>query len=358
MRITPNTTLDELLHSDEAYEEELYHIAKKTAPRKDHKYLKREWKNGRWKYYYDFASAKKDRKTAINNKINQWKNNVKVGADKIKADVKTEAKKTTDKAVDATLKRTNENAAKLNKLVDKAKEVVNKLYDDPKNMYDVTTSSYKEKMEKVKETKEWKEIVAKQDPEYVKKNADGTTSYLIDDYVVKKKHPVLDIVSDIAAGRKVDVNEITKESTVAGLKEWAFGTIRTGAVAVGVAATVFTEKFKLQQGSYDDDIKKLADSIDKGSNYTKEIVGEVSKVTPEDVERMATAVKAGSMAAEAKRTINEGNVIKAAQLVLESDMVQNNVGDNKYVEAIEDVYGSLSDEEIAALNLLLKQMRK
>ena len=30
----------------------LYHGANTGAPRKDHKYIRREWKNGRWVYYY------------------------------------------------------------------------------------------------------------------------------------------------------------------------------------------------------------------------------------------------------------------------------------------------------------------
>lgn len=42
-------------------EQELYHAwLKKGAAKDDHKYIKREWKNGRWVYYYDSDTSAKN----------------------------------------------------------------------------------------------------------------------------------------------------------------------------------------------------------------------------------------------------------------------------------------------------------
>lgn len=318
MRITPNTSLEYLMHGEtNVTDDELMHW----------KYVKKEKINGKWRYWYDWGSVKNDTKTKV------------------------------DAVASATITKANEASKGIDGLVNKAKTVINKLYDDPNNIYEVNSESYQQKMAKIKETKEWKDIVARNDSEYIKKNSDGTTTYDIDSYVVKKKHPVLDIVSDIAAGRKVDINEITKDTVVASLKDYAFGTIRTGMLAAGVVSTVLTEKFKFQQGSYDDEVAKLTDTVNKGAEYIESTAEVVSNVSPKDVERMAAAVKKGSMAAEATRTINEGNVIKAAQVIVESEQMKNLVGENEYYKMMESALTDLSDEEIAALNLLLKQMR-
>lgn len=376
MRISPNTTLDELMHSEETFgDDELMHW----------KYIKREKVGNKWKYYYD--------------------------RDSVKADAKNKTIEAANKATDKVLSKTNDAAKGLNTIVDKAKAVINKLYDDPNNMYDVTSSSYNQKKAKIEQTDEWKDIVKRKDSEYVKKNEDGSTTYLIDDYIVKKKHPVLDVVSDIVSGRKVDINEITKESTVAGLKDYANSYIRTGMLAVGVVSTFLTEKFKLQQGSYDDEIREFTRTAEQGADYVKNIVDSASQVSTDDVkkvvkatqtvqsgdaveaakivadtefvrkafesddsykaakealeniskedlEKATAAIHKGQMVAEASRSINEGNVIRAAQIMLGSDMAKEALGDNEYYKQTERALSSLSEEEIAALNLLLKQARK
>ena len=323
MRITPNTTLENLMHGEsEPVDDELMHW----------KYVKKQKVNGKWRYWYDWDSAKVDAKTAATAKA--------------------------DKAASVVLDDVNEAAKGINSLVDKAKAVINKLYDDPNNKYDLNSGSYAKKIEQVKETKEWKDIVARKDPEYVKTNEDGSTTYKIDEYVVKKKHPELDIISDIVSGRKVDINEITKDSVVAGIKDYAIGSIRGGMLAIGVVSTVLTEKFKLQQGSYDDEIAQLTKTAERGADYVKTTIDTASDISPEDIERMAAAVKKGSMVAEATRSINEGNVIKAAQVIMESEQMKTIVGENEYYKMMESTLTNLSEDEIAALNLLLKQMRK
>lgn len=49
MRIDGNTTLSEIVSTDELSHSWLT----KGIQKEDHKYVKREWKNGRWVYYYE-----------------------------------------------------------------------------------------------------------------------------------------------------------------------------------------------------------------------------------------------------------------------------------------------------------------
>lgn len=298
------------------------------------KYIKREWQNGKWRYWYN------DTKNAVANKTTEAVTN------------------TANKVQTATLNKANSIAPKLDVAVDKAKDAFNKFYDDKNNIYNVTSLSYNEKMAKVKETKEWKDIVARNDPEYVKKNSDGTTTYLLDEYVVKKKHPVLDVVSDIASNRIVDINEITKDTAVAGLKDYATGAITTGMLVAGVASKLLTEKFKLQQGSYDDEINDIIARSNAGAEYVSTIVDEAQNVNEEDLRKMViTATKSAEITKTAKEISGNG-VIGAAKILVESDEVKDAYGDNEYYKLAEQSLTNLSDEEIMALNLLLKEMRK
>lgn len=333
-KLTPNNSLNEL----HEFDNELIHWGlKKGQARKEHKYIKREWKNGRWRYYYDWDELKKDTKENIKNTAN----------------------KTTEKTLANTTKVVNKNA---NTLIDKAKKVLNDLFTDPDNMYYMNKTNYHEKMAKVKESAEWKEIVASNDPEYVKKNADGTTTYLIDDYVVKKKHPVLDIASDIAAGRKADINAITKESTVAAIRDYGVAAVNMGMLATGIVAKALTEKFKFQQGTYEDDIQSLTSTINQGVDYAKEITDEAPTVSRNTVEQTADMIKvvktvdSKTNATDTIKSINDGNVVKAAQVIMESETMQNALGSNEYYRMAESTLSNLSEEEIAALSLLLRQM--
>lgn len=384
MRITPNTTLGELYH-EEPSSDELQHWLKKGEQKDDHKYIKREWKNGRWQYWYKTNSLAGKAKNTINKKATDTKNDVKTAISNAKTNVTEKAKEKVDKTTDKALAKVNEASKGIDSIVNKAKQVINKFYDDPNNKYDVNSGNYNKKMAQIKETKEWKAIVARSDPEYVKKNPDGTVSYNVDKYLVDKKHPLLDVIGDVAAGRNVDVNEITKESTVAGLKDWAFGYLQTGALAAGVLSTVLTEKFKLSQGSYDDDIKRLTKTINEGTDYTKailddtktvvnegkatadriktvadgsaDIVKKGSGVDPKSVERMAKAIREGQMAAEAARSVNEGNVVAAAKIIMQSETLRGTLGDNEYYNLLSNALDNLSVEEQAAVNLLVKQLR-
>lgn len=140
-------------------------------------------------------------------------------------------------------------------------------YDKRKNMYDVSSRDYDTKMKQIAKSKEWQDIVSRNDPEYVKTLEDGSKKYLIDDYLVKKKHPELDVISDLGAGRKVSLNEMNVGTFIAGAKDY----IKSAQQMIGVVSTALTEKFKLQQGSYDKQInsstKQVNDTINKGANF-------------------------------------------------------------------------------------------
>ena len=90
----------------------------------------------------------------------------------------------------------------------------------------------------------------------MRKNKDGTTTYLIDDYLVKKKHPELDVIDDLGAGRKVSLNKVDKQTLIAGGKDY----IKSAQQVVGIAAKVLTEKFKVSQGTYNDEINSAVTS--------------------------------------------------------------------------------------------------
>jgi len=136
-------------------------------------------------------------------------------------------------------------------------------YNESKNIYDTNASNYDSKVAKVKQTQEWQDIVRRKDPEYVRTNADGTTEYLIDDYLVKKKHPELDALDDLGSGRKISLNKFDKGSTIAGLKDY----VKTGQMVVAVAAKALTEKFKLQQGTYKDEINASSNVVNEGIKF-------------------------------------------------------------------------------------------
>lgn len=305
------------------------------------KYVKREKVNGKWRYWYDDVKSKTEATIAGT-----------------KQKIATKTAEVAEKSTNAALKTANKAAGGLDAVVDKARDTLNKLYDDANNIYNITPLSYDKKIAKVKETQEWKDIVARSDPEYIKKNADGTTTQLIDKYVVDKRHPVLDAIGDIAAGRNVDVNEITKESTIAGIKDHVSGVISTGIIAAGAVSTLLTEKFKLQQGSYNDDIANLMETVDRGAEYVNSMMDSAKTVSEEDVRKLVEASAAATQAAKVQKAFNEDDVVTAAKLVMESDTVKNVYGDSNYYKQAEQTLSNLSPEEIAAINLLLKEMRK
>lgn len=277
----------------------------------------------------------------------------------------SEKKESVDKALDKLGVTVATEAPKFaNKAVDKTKEVINKLYDDKSNVFDINRYNYNDKIKKVAETDEWKAIVARQDPEYVRKNADGTTSYLIDDYVAKKKMPVIDVLDDIISERPITVNKIEKDAIVAGIKAKFFGTLSIGMIGVGVATKALLAKSKFQQGSYDDEIKRTVDNVSAGKEYVERSfsLANGTKVTDEDIKNVVSLVQKSadsmSKAKNANSNINEGKVVEAAQILLNSSAIPDSVKSNEAYAKAESVLSGLSEEEMALLNLLITSAMK
>lgn len=277
----------------------------------------------------------------------------------------SEKKESVDKALDKLGVTVATEAPKFaNKAVDKTKEVINKLYDDKSNVFDINRYNYNDKIKKVAETDEWKAIVARQDPEYVRKNADGTTSYLIDDYVAKKKMPVIDVLDDIISERPITVNKIEKDAIVAGIKAKFFGTLSIGMIGVGVVTKALLARSKFQQGSYDDEIKRTVDNVSAGKEYVERSfsIANGTKVTDEDIKNVVGLVQKSadsmSKAKNANSNINEGKVIEAAQILLNSSAIPDSVKSNEAYTKAESVLSGLSEEEMAMLNLLITSAMK
>lgn len=232
------------------YADELYHW----------KYIKKLKKNGKWRYYYDMESFKKD-----------------------------------------------------------ATEKIDSVINDPDNIYDINFMNYEQKIGAIKESDEWKDIVKREDPEYVRKNADGTKTYLLDDYLVKKKHPELDVVDDLINGRKVTVNKVDQKSFVAGMKDY----ISVGMAAVAGITAGLKTMFKAYQGSYNEDIKNVKQAAQNTSKAVNAAVNSsagkayaqynsykstVSDYAGKDYKQTAsTIVKAASESKEIQQLVNDGS---------------------------------------------------
>lgn len=349
-RIYWDTPISELQHSDSG----LAYIDLNEGELMHWKYIKREkLPNGKWRYYYDKDALKND------------------------------SKKLFSKATDSVLNKANQSAGRVNSFVDKAKAALGKWYNNASNVYDVNRYNYAEKLKQVKASKEWQDIVARKDSEYVKKNKDGSTTYLIDDYLVDKKHPVLDAIGDIMSGRKVTINKIDKDTVVAGIKDYVNTGLELGMLSVSFLTNGLTKKFKYSQGSYDEDVERLIATAELGASYVESVVGEAasatdrvyngesasdivsdvlaktatkvaSGVSKEDVAKLAEMV---ATAGNVVSSVRDENVVEAAQVLVESDLIKSVVGENEYYKQAENALQGLSEEEIMLLNLLIQQMR-
>lgn len=214
-------------------------------------------------------------KTGVANKIADTKDKIEDKVDDTKdkieswkQDVKETRKENKEAAVEFVKSVPDRTLGAVNKSIDKIEPAANKLIDDldekvtdyfDKNKYYTNSKSIKEKREQVMKTKEWQDIVARNDPEYVKIQPDGSKKYLVDDYIVKKKHPLLDAVDDIASGRDISVNEIEKDAVLASAKEY----VDTAQQVLGIVAEGLLLKFKVKQGSY----AAVEDAVDNGKEY-------------------------------------------------------------------------------------------
>lgn len=244
----------------------------------------------------------------------------------------------------------------VDKVVNKVKDFGNKFYDDKNNIYDVNPSNYDEKIEKIKQTDEWKSIVARNDPEYTRYKEDGTVEYLIDDYVAKKKHPLLDALGDIATGRPISVNEINKDTVVASLKESVFRTIAFGATVVSTETKFLTERSKLYQGSYEEEVEEMQKQVDRGYEYVKQLNSSASNTSRSDVENVLTMLsnRVKNASSSSASTVDMDAVSAAAKILLNSDQVQSTLKSNEEYTATTSVINNLSEEELAVLASILQ----
>lgn len=292
--------------------------------------------------------------------VNDGKHAVEDIVENAKVKTKESLKQKVDKGFEKVAKTIEESPDTLNKVVDKVKDFANKIYEDPDNIYDVNASSYDKKIKKIQKTDEWRAIVERRDPEYVRRNADGTTSYLIDDYLVKKKRPLLDIVDDIANNRSITVNKIEKDSIVAGLKQQVFGKITLGMIAVGAAAKVLTTTAKLSQGTYKNEINNVYNNIDTGMKKVEEFTQVAQGISEQDINKVLKVIETTRQATDVEkitRRVNEDDIVTAAKIIMQSDNIPDAVSANEYYQQAESILTNLSEEEIVMLNVLINSMR-
>lgn len=97
---------------------ELYHAVKKGSIKADHKYVRREWKHGRWVYYYEDDTAD-EKPIGQNYKTVEQREQERIAAEneKIEAEAKIKAKE----------KRIEKVATTIEEIIDKGKKAVDKV---------------------------------------------------------------------------------------------------------------------------------------------------------------------------------------------------------------------------------------
>ena len=262
------------------------------------KYIKREKVGDKWKYTY-----KDDLKTAANAATAKVKNAPKAASAKIAANTekvknsitsmigqqKTNAKEAIKaapkKAANAADKVVQKSTKVANDVGKKVMKNVNDYYE--KNIYETGSHNIDAKKKEIEKTAEWQKIVKEENPEYVKKNADGSKEYLIDDYLVKKKHPTLDVIDDLGNGREISVNQIDADALAAGAKDY----VDTAVQMLGLISYGLKTKFKLSQGSYKEELKAASETIENGAKYCNDIYEE-SKTAYKELEKNAGNIPA------------------------------------------------------------------
>ena len=281
------------------------------------KYIKREKVGDKWQYTY-----KDDLKTATNAATAKIKNAPKAAAAKVaentekvknniaamigqqKTKVEEAVKAAPKKAADAADKVVQKSTKVANDVGKKVMKNVNDYYE--KNIYETGSHNIDAKKKEIEKTAEWQKIVKEENPEYVKKNADGSKEYLIDDYLVKKKHPTLDVIDDLGNGREISVNRIDADALAAGAKDY----VDTAVQMLGLVSYGLKTKFKLSQGSYKEELKAASETIENGAKYCNDIYEE-SKTTYKDLEKNAGNIPA-NVDVKALESIAMTAVTKAA----------------------------------------------
>lgn len=223
---------------------------KKGAQKDKHKYVARvELPDGKYRYFYtlaEYAAYLKDEAK------NAWDNKEKIMEDK------------------------------LNEGVKKAEGLYNKINKENKYMTD--DYNYDRKIEQIKNTKEWQDIVKRNDPEYTKINKEtGEKTYDIDSYLAKKKHPGLDAADDIIMGRPVKLNKLDKEALTAGAADYG----KTYVTMAAIGTKFLLEKFKFSQGSYKEEKQAAYDyATTTGKNAMKTANQASTYITNENAQKV------------------------------------------------------------------------
>lgn len=241
-----------------------------------------------------------------------------------------------EKAKKAISKIPNTIITRANTAVNKTKKIYNDATMD--NIYSIKKSTRTEKIAKVSETPEWKKIIESKNEEY--KNIDGT--YNIDDYILKKKHPVYDALTDIASGRDISINDITISSMLAGVSDYvdaaiAYVALRVEILAVGV---------KYRQGSYD----QYAQS---GERLVNTLLNEYSKSDLVTYSReLATVSQAVDNAVSEYKNLSSDQITKT---FMNNETVSKVMQDNGLTES--DLQKAVSYAQDKTIDKSVKQIK-
>ena len=250
---------------------------KKGAQKEKHKYVDRvELPDGTYRYFYTLSEYAAYLKGEAKN---AWDNKEKILEDQI------------------------------NKGVAKVEELYNKINKENKYMTD--DYNYDRKIEQVKNTKEWQDIVNSNNPGYRRVNKQtGEVSYDIDSYLAKKKHPGLDAADDIIMGRPVKINKLDKEALAAGAVDYG----KTYVTMAAIGTKFLLEKFKFSQGSYKDEKQQVYDTyannkqdITKAATQAEQYIssGDTQKLISEGEKYVNTAIKTYGNAQTLNGNINQ-----------------------------------------------------
>ena len=204
---------------------------------------------------------------------------------------------------------------------DNAVNDVKKALSKKDNQYYVTKRNYEKKKEQIQETDEWKQITQDKNSEYRKKDKEGKVYYDYDQYLVDKKHPILDALSDSGHGRKIEIRKQSAETFVAGVRDYVKMAKDAVQAVAGISVGLLNFKIKNQQGSYEDEkkeFKEKASKVKDALETTTEVVNTLSKYVSKETSNKNTNDLANDMVDLAMTTIpktvdKNGNVRAPSQ---------------------------------------------
>lgn len=141
------------------------------------------------------------------------------------------------------------------------------------NPYDnINSRTYDQKKQEIMNTKEWRDITKDPNSEYLRVDANGNKYYDIDQYMVDKKHPVIDALTDYGYNRPINIQQQSAETFVAGLKDYVEMGRRTIENVMTIGVGLLTFKLKNQHGSYDAQKRELKQKINNGIQFVNDLI--------------------------------------------------------------------------------------